>query len=229
MPELSPSLPSTEATPPLLDAENPGVRRKRRGDLWYFETSSVPRPDDVCARYVGLVAPWWGFAAYGFLYFFVAMVAFLAGMLLAIGVKEVLGFADGSTGAQVLAWVFSVAAFVLSWWPFARWVKRRRAAAYPLLREGELVDGIVVSNLAGRPMEVASRVAADFAVARVGGIRFYRVAVTHAGGRVLLKLPVTKTSAPAPDTKLTVLFKPQLKYALVFDLAGKAQVASVGR
>jgi hypothetical protein len=190
--------------------------------------SSVATPDDLCARYAGVIAPWWGFAAYGFLYFFVAMFFFLAGVLLAIGVKELIGAPDGGTVAWLLAWSFGLAAFALSWWPFARWVKRRRAVAYPLIRDGELVKGVVLGKLAGRPMEVASRLAADFALSSVGGIKFYRVEVEHAGVRYVLKLPITKWQVPAANTQVSVLFLPKAKYAIVFDHAGKAQVATVG-
>jgi hypothetical protein len=201
------------------------VRRKQRGDLWYFETTSAPRPDDLCARYVGKIAPWWGFAVYGIAFLVLAWLLLVVGVLLGIGVSSVLGVAKGSTLAGVFAWTFGVATFALSWWPFARWVKRRRGAALPLLRDGELIDGVVVDKFAGSALDVVGRVATDYVVSQIGGVKFYRVAIEHGGQQHMLKIPISSWSIPAARTNLKVLFNPATKYVLVFDEAGKARVA----
>ena len=226
MTELQPT--SRSSYTPPVDADNPRERRKQRGDLWYFETTPAPRPDDLCERYAARVAPWWGFAVYALAYLFVGLFAFTAGIFLAIGVKELLGVRDGSTLATVLAYTFGFAAFALSWWPFARWVKRRRGAAMPLIRDGKLIDGVVLDKFSGRALDVVGRVATDYAMSQVGGIKFFRVAIDSAGEEHVLKIPITTWRVPPPGTMLKVLFNPAATYALVFHETGKAQVAKVG-
>jgi hypothetical protein len=87
--------------------------------------------------------PAWGFFVYGALYLFAAFV--MSGVpVLALGL--VLGpLAKGadSTGRMVLVLVVWVGAFVLSWWPFARWVSRRREGARRLFRDGEVIPAVV--------------------------------------------------------------------------------------
>ena len=218
----------SELQRPLLDSENPGARRKQRGDLWYFEKTSAPRPDDICDRYVRRIAPWWGFAAYAVIYLFVALMTFTAGMFLGIGLGTALGAAKGSTSMFAFALVAGLAMFVLPWWHFARWMKRRRAEARPLVRDGKLVPGVVLDAFAGSALEVAGSVATNLALARFAGLKFYRVGIEHAGTQHVLKLPIARSAVPATDTPMTALFHSTMKYALVFDAAGKAQVATCG-
>jgi hypothetical protein len=203
------------AQPPRIDADNVRTRGKDRGDLWYLESTAVPRPDDVCERFAAKIEPWWGFAVYGALYMFPAFV--LAGM--ATLPVFLLGHAVGAKGAtwvNAIALVVALAAFSLAWWPFARWIQRRRRAALPLVRDGELVTGVVADKYAGPVGQVAKRVAADLAVGRTG-MKFYRVQLSHAGEQYLLQVPIAAYSVPAVGTPVTVLYRPSAPYALVID------------
>ena len=210
---------------PIPDRENPSVRRKAKGDLWYIETASVPRHDEVCDRFVRRIAPWWGFAVYGVVYAVVSMLAFIAFLCVGLAVGAALGAVDKSIAINVSGFAFGLPAFALVWWHFVRWVKRRRGAARPLIRDGELVQGVVIDPFAGSAVEVARRIATDFAMSRAG-VKFYRVSVQHGVDHHVLRIPLT-SAAPEPNSSITVLFNPATKYALVFDRAGKAQVATV--
>lgn len=214
-----------EPPPVVLDSDNQRIRKRRKDDLFQFESTTTPRPADVCDRFAARVTPAWGFAVYGVLYFFVAFTMFALCLL----PGYLLGAAVGAKGAlwvDVLGWTLGLAGFALAWWGFARWVKRKRRAALPLVRDGVLVDGSVVDKWAGPVTQIAKRVAFDAAVGRAG-VKFYRVQFEHAGMSRMIHVPVTGSVRPAPGTTLRVLFHADSKHALVFDLDGRAQVAGV--
>lgn len=226
---LQPHSPTTGTQGPpytVTDADNAKIRERRKDDLFQFESTPVPRPADLCARYAGKVAPLWGFAVYGVLWFFVAFTMFALGMIPGYA----LGAAVGSQGAgwvHVLGFAGGVVMFVLAWVLYVRWAKRKRSSTLPLIRDGVVVEGRVFNKYAGPKLEVARRVVTDLIVRRLG-VRIYRVEVTHGGMRYMLHVPEPTLSAtPAPGTVMRALFHTASPHALVFDAKGKATVVRV--
>ena len=194
-------------------------------DISYFESTPAPRGDGLCKQFAPKVDPWWGFLVYGFAYAFLSIVMFMIGLLPAFLIADAVGQPDAAW-ATALGVAMGFAAFGLSWWAFARWVKRRRLACHPLLRDGQLLTGTVVDKFAASAGKVVKRLALDFAASELGGVKVYRVEVEHDGKRRALEVPVVGFR-PALHTKMRVLFHPTAKHALVFDDKGKLQVASV--
>jgi hypothetical protein len=199
------------------------VERPQRDHL-AFVAAEAPRPDSMCAHYVRRIEPWYGFVVYGVLYYFAAFVCFAIGCIPGFA----LGAAVGQKGALwvlILGLAGGGAAFVLAWWGFARWVKRKRARALPLVRDGALIEGRVFDRFSGGAGKVAVRVVTDYAVGQIG-VKFYRVQLTGEHAMRMLHVPVHAGQA-SPGTAVTVLFHAECSHALVFDGAGKARVARV--
>jgi hypothetical protein len=182
---------------PLVDGDNQRVRRRRRDDLFHFESTSAPRPADVCQRFVGRVVPTWGFVMYGVLYLLVSHVCMLVGVLLGY----LLGVGVGAKGAT---WVDVLA----------------------LIRDGELVDGQVIDAPTGSVAGVAKHLLVDVAARRTG-VQMYRVMIAPDQEPRVLQVPTTGFSRPGVGTKLRVLFHPASQHALVFEESGAAVVARV--
>lgn len=195
-------------------------------DLVDFTESTLPRPDAVVRHYVRRIEPWYGFAVYGVLWFFVAFVAFAAGTIPGFLLAGALGLAKTSLLAKVVGIGLGSLAFLAAWIPFLRWCKRKRTRVAPLVREGKLYDGRVSDWRSGSSVEVAKRVVADFAMEQIGA-KYYRVAFERSGARHMLQVPISIGKPPKAGTPLPVLFHPTSPYALVFDARNKAHVAKV--
>lgn len=195
-------------------------------DLVDFETSSTPRPDAVCKHYVRRIEPIWGFVVYGVLWYFVAFVFFALGCAPGFILGAIVG-AKGATWVTVVGLTGGVIAFVLAWIPYVRWARRKRARSMPLIRDGELVEGRVFDRMSGPGIQIAKRVATDFALSQIGA-KYFRVALEHAGQQRMLTVPnPTFGGTSSAGTELPVLFHPDCSYALVFDPRGKAYIARV--
>ena len=138
-----------------------------------------PRDAALVLRLGRRLVPAWGFIAYGALYSFLAIGVGVAAM---VGAAVVFGGANvgrpGPLWFQVLSRAVALGAFALSWWPFARWVKRRRSDAYRLFTHGRFFDARVVSGqqivFRGAPLTRAKLCFTD-------GERTREVAVSLAG------------------------------------------------
>src|SRR5690349_14918701 len=95
-------------------------------DLVEFTESTLPRPEPFVRHYVRRIEPWYGFALYGVLWFFVAFVAFAIGTLPSFALVGALGLAKTSLLAKGLGFGLGALAFVAAWIPFVRWCVRKR-------------------------------------------------------------------------------------------------------
>ena len=207
---------------PSLDSDNARIRGRRKDDLFLIESTSSPRPDDVYERLVGRVEPLWGFAVYGVLYVFVAGLGLSLGLIPALILRQ-LGVSGIAFDLSV--WIFAIGGFALAWLPFVHWVRRRRRRTLPLIRDGVLIEGVVIDKLQGNVVDVAKRVVVDAAFARMGA-RFYRVAIEQAGVTKILGVPLTGSARPAPGTAVSVLVHPQAKHALVFEVKSRRAICT---
>lgn len=204
--------------------------RETRGaldDLSLLRDLPVPRPPEICARFAGRVSPWWGFVLYGVLWLFLATTMFTLGMLPVLLLVSAAG-AKGAPWAVALSMLLGGAAFVYTWVLFARWVKRRRASAAPLVRDGEIVTGRVFDRWSGTLLEKLVRLGVDYASARVIG-RTFRVDVAHEGAMYSMRVATRVFGAPAAGTLMPVLLHRESSLALVFDKKGKSSVVRVTR
>jgi hypothetical protein len=112
---------------------------------------TVPRSEALSRELASRVDPAWGFVFYGILWFFVSWGP--PGIVLALGLRVAGKSPAGWFVMFVLvAWAIS---YIAMWWLFARWVRRRRAAARVLFRDGSFANATVVavtrvSSRAGR-------------------------------------------------------------------------------
>jgi len=196
-------------------------------DLVDFTESSLPRPEAVVRHYVRRIEPWYGFAVYGVLWWFVAFVAFAIGVMPGFLLAGAIGVAKTSVLAKVLGIGGGLLAFGASWIPFVRWCKRRRSRVEPLVREGTLYDGRVFDRMSGTGGAVAKRLAADFAMSQIGA-KYFRVSFERNDQHHILQVPNHAFAhPPAKGDALPVLFHPASPYAFVFDGRKKAVVAKV--
>lgn len=223
--ETRPSTPNA-APPPFALAS---VREASGGldDLSVLRDLPVPRPPEICARFAGRVSPWWGFVVYGVLWLFLSMTMFTVGMLPLLLLAAAIG-AKGAAWAATGAMITGGALFVMTWVWFARWVKRRRASAGPLVRDGEIIEGRVFDRWSGSLLDKAVRFAVDYARSRVAG-RTFQIEVAHGDATYMVRVPTPIFGAPAAGTRMPVLFTPASSLALVFDKHGKSSVVRAAR
>ncbi len=196
-------------------------------DLATFKDTEAPRAAELCRKYSRRVDPWWGFVAYGILWFFGTFVAFGIGVIGGVSLGRAAGGAKGSLPVTALGIALGVTAFVIAWIPFVRWAKRRRAKSLPLIRDGVIVEGRVFDPKAQSHVDRAKRLVGDYVVGQIG-VKFYRVTIEHAGMARMVHIPAQSFGPPpAPGGSLPVLFHPACAHVLVFDQRGKACVAHV--
>lgn len=194
-------------------------------ELVEFTESTLPRPEPFVRHYVRRIEPWYGFAIYGVLWFFVAMIAFAIGVLPGFALAGAVGIEKTSLLARVLGIGGGVLAFAAAWIPFVRWCVRKRGRAEPLVREGKLYDGRVSSPTTdGSAGAVAKQVLTGIVMSQISAEAFY-VRFERSGEPRMLQVPAIARN-PALGTALPVLFHPTSPYAFVF-IAGKAHVAKV--
>lgn len=105
---------------------------------------ATPRDESLVRRMGSRFEPAWGFLAYGLLYLFVPVAA---GLFVPMGAGLALG---AVVGLPLPPWLLlalgalALVVFGLAWWPFALWIRRRRARVYRLFRDGRFVEGTIV-------------------------------------------------------------------------------------
>jgi hypothetical protein len=110
-------------------------------DLELVRTGEVPRPEEICRKLAARMRLTLGFVLYGILLVPVACGAGLIGLLVMLHVGE----PRFDETPFPLSWRLPsyAVAFACASVPiisFAKWVKRRRRAAFALVREGDLVE-----------------------------------------------------------------------------------------
>ena len=184
--------------------------RFRMPDLHALAAQPTPRSDEAAGHIARRIAPAWGFAVYGVPYAFFAVmvgtaiaiaIALPLGALLHVS-KPVLGpISEGLMGVG----------FVVAWWPYVRWVRRRRAAARELGRTGVLVTGTVATHAGDRAVQLA------LSLIRMG-IKWSRVTFEHEGTEH--RLLVAFARQPPNGTRCDLVFAPGAPYALVIQGRG---------
>ncbi|MEP6864121.1 MAG: hypothetical protein ABJE66_26080 [Deltaproteobacteria bacterium] len=104
---------------------------------------TAPRPEPLCGRYARKMDPWWGFVIAAAIWTVCSMTVV---SLVGIEMNQVFGFADGSTGAKILTLALLATGGVAAVQAFRWWRHRRLASKVKLLRDGELVDVVVVTR-----------------------------------------------------------------------------------
>lgn len=178
-----------------------------------LERFQAGRDDELVRRFARRIEPTFGFVAYGILWLYVGLIAGVA-VAFALAYPAWLVFGDDSRVVVVAAYVGATIGFVLGWWPFARWAKRKRDRARGVIRDGVLCEAKVATGLADRVASVAVQLAMR------GGMHWERVAFEHDGKTYSCVAPFP--SRPAVGTVAHVLFAPGAKYALAFSPAGAA-------
>lgn len=176
-------------------------------DLRALAAQPPPRSDEAARAIARRIAPAWGFAAYGVLYAFGAV---LFGLVVALAVALPLG-AVLHPARSVLGDISDAAmaaGFVAAWWPFVRWVQRRRAAAREIGRSGVLVTGTVATRAGDQAVQLA------LALIRIR-FRWSRVEFLHADQAH--QLLVAFARQPPNGARYDLVFAPGAAYALVLD------------
>ncbi|MBK6918205.1 MAG: hypothetical protein IPH07_12455 [Deltaproteobacteria bacterium] len=110
-------------------------------ELEELRATPVPRPTALCRRLARRVDSTWGFIAYGLVWFCCTCGFATLGLLVGVTIT---GGEQGPV-ARAVVMVLWVGGFVGGWVPFVVWVRRRRAGAARLFREGSFVDAHVQS------------------------------------------------------------------------------------
>lgn len=203
------------AFPRQTDIES-GMTRATMTELVRLREAPCPRDAKLCKLVAQRISPAWGFVAYGVLYFFfVPMLAFVGGLMGGmVALSSIVG-KPLPPWAAVFCIVLGVVGFVLGWWPFAVWVRRRRREGFRLGEQGVLTEGTVVVSFRGH-VRGAPFTRATLAVEHDG--KGYSV-ITSIGGH------------PTEFDKgrmVPVLLLPGSKYAAAFALSGRTTGARVG-
>ena len=159
----------------------------------------APRPVPLARRYARKLDPWWGFVVAGVVWFVVVLVLTI---LAAIEVGEALGYADASTGAQVLTVIALVAGLTIGIAGFTWWRRRRLATKARLVRDGDLIE----VEVTGRPF-------------RLTGWKT-RTTVDLAGHDRTLRCVFNRWFLPTPGDTITVLHHRSTHHIVAFDRAG---------
>jgi hypothetical protein len=104
---------------------------------------ATPRPEALCRRYARRMDPWWGFALAAAMWTICSLTVV---SLVDMKLNDAFGFADGSTNAKILTLALLVVGGVAAVQAFRWWRQRRLAGKERLVREGELVDVVVVKR-----------------------------------------------------------------------------------
>lgn len=110
-------------------------------ELEELRATPVPRPTALCRRLARRVDSTWAFIAYGLVWFCCTCGFATLGLLVGVTIT---GGEQGPVARAVVI-VLWVGGFVGGWVPFVLWVRRRRAGAARLFREGSFVDAHVQS------------------------------------------------------------------------------------
>jgi hypothetical protein len=112
-------------------------------DLEAIRLASAPREDALVRRLAARIDSVGGFIAYGILWLFAALIISQAALIGTLWfVQQILHSPPWSATAVLVGWLLG---FALAWWPFVAWVRRRRAAARRLFREGVMLEGTLLS------------------------------------------------------------------------------------
>jgi hypothetical protein len=167
------------------------------------------------------VEPTFGFVIYGVIYLFLSSFAAVAGGLLGALVCAGLGMTKDTTPFDVIVFVLSIGVWAVSWWPYVRWVRRKRDNARSLVREGVLCDAIVATSKTDRAAQLAMKLAMGLAGTGTT-VRWERVVFEHRGHKYAGVAPFD--SSPGQGAACHVLFHPLAKYSLAFSPSGRAFV-----
>ena len=193
-------------------------------DLGELDAAATPRPEELCRRFAAKVEPAAGFVVYGLLYVFGATWGMCGGALIAtVVIVPLCHFANvaaDSLPVTLITIVFSVAGYAWAWLFFVRWVRRKRARAAMLIREGELVSATLTTGAADRAIELAASFATGLG-RRVPNVEWTRLEFEYAGTRRHVLAPFPHDAALRG---MRVLYHPASSYALAFDGSGRACV-----
>lgn len=182
-------------------------------ELAEFRASGSMRPDALVRRVVRRASPVFGFVAYGILYA-VAVVntVVLVTLLGLIAVLRPMIEQPWPVWVEAIIATLVVAAFLVSWLPFAAWVRRRRREIVLLVRSGEPCDGRVVEtrrfHVRGAPVTVAT----------------IELVIDGSRQRLTVSFGAHLDDFCEGSTQ-PVLFHPSSRFALAFPHDGRAVVA----